>query len=269
MDDRRRQALRGYGLAVGSVAAAAAVRFALSPFLANRIPSSLFLIAILVTCLYGGYGASWLALALGAIPVSFLYYAQSGSFDPPTQMAMVAHLLLGTLIIMLGKSERVARHTAERNAADALNKQRRLEEEIAEREAIEQQLREQQDALQEQQQQLELALQAGHLGVWTWDMATNRVRTTENQAILHGRSADRTELSIEEAMGNVHPDDRHVVRDAMQRALRAEVPEGSITYRTVWSDHSIHWVESVGRVFFDDSGKPTRVLGVTSDVTDK
>ncbi len=264
MENRLRQTLRGYAVAVVSVAVAAAVRFSLTPFLDHRLRSSPFLIAILVASRYGGYGPSWLALALGSIPVAYLQLVRTGTLDalnPAAQTAIAMYLVLGTLIVLLAKSERIARDTAEKNAADALHKQRLLEREIAERKAIEQQLR-------ERQQQLELALQAGNLGIWSWDIKTGQIKSTETQAIIHGRSPDSTNRAFAESLDNIHPDDRHVVKDAMERAMRDEAPK-RVAYRTVWPDSSIHWVESVGQVFHDESGNPNRVLGVSIDITQR
>lgn len=262
MDTSPRQALRAYALAVVIVAVTTAVRFALGPFLGTRMPSSLFLIAILFAGRYGGYGPSWLALALGAIPVSYLQLTRSGTFDPfnsASQTSIAMYLALGTIIIFLSESQRAARDAAVKNAADAVDKQRLLEREIAERQAVEQQLR-------DQQQQLELALQAGRLGTWSWDIKTGQIHSSATQAIIHGRSPDRTMVAVADSLENIHPDDRHIVKDAMERAVRNE-PVERVTYRVKWPDSSTHWVESVGKVFHDEAGRPDRVLGVSIDIT--
>jgi C4-dicarboxylate-specific signal transduction histidine kinase len=38
-------------------------------------------------------------------------------------------------------------------------------------------------------------------------------------------------------------------------------------YRVVWPDGSIHWLAASGRMFFDDEGRPFRMVGFTADVT--
>lgn len=256
--------LRGYAIAVVAVILASAIRFALVPLAGSRIVSGPFLIAILLAARYGGFGPSCLAVVLGAIPVTYLQYARAGGWDVSNsawQVTMLVYLSLGALIVVLSRSERQARHTAEQSAADALLKQGLLEREVAERAEVEERLR-------QQQQQLELALEAGRLGIWSWDIDTNATTSTETQALIHGRPADRTHVQLDESLEHIHADDRHILEDAIGRASRGD-PPARITYRTLWPDGSVHWVETVGKVFHDRAGRPVRVLGVSSDITDK
>lgn len=128
-------------------------------------------------------------------------------------------------------------------------------------------LRQAEQAAKESEARLLLALEAGRLGIWSWDLATNRVHSSETQALIHGRSADQTETEIG-SEGNIHPDDREIVRTAIERAIANEAAD-RITYRVVWPDGSIHWIEAIGRVFCDQSDKPTHVTGVCADITER
>ena len=113
-----------------------------------------------------------------------------------------------------------------------------------------------------------LALEAGRLGIWSWDMNTNRVQSSETQAVISGRSSDQTDTSLEESIRNIHPDDQGMLQDVMEQIFKNQAPAG-MTYRVVWPDGSIHWIESSGRVFCDESGKPNRVMGVCADITER
>jgi PAS domain S-box-containing protein len=264
MDAQRRQWIRSYAIAFASVAAAGLVRFVLSPVLVTRLSSSPFLIAILVAGRYGGIGPAWLALAIGTLPIIYLQFWRPGDYGPwnlPATTAVVVYILFGAAIVMLTRSERRAREAAEQNAADARRQQKLLEHEIAERQLIEQQLR-------ERQQHLELALEAGRLGIWSWDLESGMIRSTETQAILHGRPLDRLYVHSSEPPTYVHPDDRPIVAEAMRRAV-LDQPLERIVYRTRWPDGSTHWIDTVGKVFHDEAGKPNRVLGVSTDITER
>ena len=128
-------------------------------------------------------------------------------------------------------------------------------------------LRAAEQAARHSEARLLLALEAGRMGIWSWDLATNRVNSSETQALIHGRSAAETDTQIG-FEGNIHPDDRGIVRTAIERAISNEAPD-RVTYRVVWPDESIHWIEAVGRVFCDQSGKPVHVTGVCTDITER
>ena len=122
------------------------------------------------------------------------------------------------------------------------------------------------ERLRASESQLLLALDAGRMGIWSVDVATQELSSSRTFAILHGRPPERTNLSFEESLASVHPADREGVTAAFERATHDEAPE-RVAYRVIWPDGSVHWVEVVGRVFRDDAGRPARVAGVCTDVT--
>lgn len=111
-----------------------------------------------------------------------------------------------------------------------------------------------------------LALEAGRMGDFTLDLATQTLDTSRLFAILHGRPETKTRLSLEESLADVHPDDRPKIIAAVQAALRNRAPN-RITYRVTEPDGSIRWVELVGQVFADEASQPMIVRGVGFDVT--
>lgn len=120
----------------------------------------------------------------------------------------------------------------------------------------------------ESEARLNLALDIGRLGWFVWQMTTNRVCSSETFAVLHGLSCDHSEMILDEAIANIHPDDIHVMEDAIERSLKDEAPD-RITYRVVWPDGSIHWVEGIASVFKNELGEPIRVIGVCADITER
>jgi PAS domain S-box-containing protein len=113
-----------------------------------------------------------------------------------------------------------------------------------------------------------LALEAGHMGTFALDLATQALDTSPLFATLHGRPETKTRLRVEESLANVHPDDRPAILQAIQAALGDQAPT-RITYRVVLPDGGIRWVELMGRVFPDAAGRPTVVHGVGFDVTEQ
>jgi signal transduction histidine kinase len=85
--------------------------------------------------------------------------------------------------------------------------------------------------------------------------------------LLHGRPETRTQLTLAESLAEVHPEDRSKIQEAVQAALKDRAPQ-RIKYRVVLPDGSIRWIELVGRVFLDETGRPAVVRGVGFDITE-
>jgi signal transduction histidine kinase len=66
----------------------------------------------------------------------------------------------------------------------------------------------------------------------------------------------------------VHLEDRDLIRDAVQTAIESN-DEGRVEYRILWSDGSVRWISSRGRVRHKASGEPDCLMGVSVDITDR
>jgi PAS domain S-box-containing protein len=141
MKDDLRPAWRGYLIAVVTVLLTTLVWVASTTLIGNRVSSSFFLMGIVVASRFGGYGPAWLALVLGAIPVTYSQYTRLGLSDPACAAIIIVYFGLGTILTVVMQSERTSRRNAERSAFEALEKQRLFENEIADRKEAEQKLR--------------------------------------------------------------------------------------------------------------------------------
>jgi len=124
------------------------------------------------------------------------------------------------------------------------------------------------ERLQASEERLRLALDAGRMGVWDWNIATGDVTWTESLEPLHGLAPGTFPGTIESFRALVHPEDR----DAVDRAIGKAVDEGTgydVEFRNVRPDGDVGWIAGKGRVFRDASGRPVRMIGVGMDVTDR
>jgi PAS domain S-box-containing protein len=113
-----------------------------------------------------------------------------------------------------------------------------------------------------------LALQAvGGVGVWTYDVASDRFVCDDSIAALYaleqGRGAEG--FSRAEFLAHLHPDDAAALRTTMGRGL-VEPGDLELEYRIMQADGSVRWVLSRGHTYFED-GKPVRRTGVGVDMT--
>ena len=112
------------------------------------------------------------------------------------------------------------------------------------RQRAEQALREAQSALRESNERLQLALAAGHLGDWTWDVATDEVSLSERAARIFGFPRERvvTWTALRELL---HEDDRERARVAVEAAL-AQRADYDIEYRVRVAPGELRWVAATG-----------------------
>ncbi len=129
-------------------------------------------------------------------------------------------------------------------------------------------LREAQQVLEESEERFRLAQSAARLVAWDWDLETNFITLWGQYAQLYGLRPESTTITYEEWLNVIHPDDRKHLQALIGKALeRSQALEGE--FRVRWPDGTTHWLLVRGRVFLDDSGQPTRALGISGDVTER
>ena len=113
-----------------------------------------------------------------------------------------------------------------------------------------------------------LALQAGGLGTFRWDMATGATVWDERLEALFGLPPGGFDGTFETYVSLLHPDDR----DDVLRHVRDAVNSRSfyrVEHRIVWPDGSVRWLSGAGAVTVDEQGVVTGTVGCSIDVTDR
>ena len=122
-------------------------------------------------------------------------------------------------------------------------------------------------ALAESEERLKLALEASQQAVWDWNLVTGAVEWSERAKTLFGFEPD-AEVAYDQFLRRVQHDDLERMRSGVMKAIEQK-QEYDDEIRVVWLDGSAHWLTAKGRVFFDENGKPVRMVGVGSDVTER
>jgi PAS domain S-box-containing protein len=74
-------------------------------------------------------------------------------------------------------------------------------------------------------------------------------------------------VNIDAFYAILHRDDRESVRAAVERSLHDHQPL-QLEYRTVSPEGRVRWIRAQGRTHYDTEGNPTRLDGVTLDITE-
>jgi PAS domain S-box-containing protein len=129
--------------------------------------------------------------------------------------------------------------------------------------------RQAQDALRERESQLNDAQRVAHLGSWEVDLATQRMRYSDEHFRIFGLEPSSTGIiAFEDAFRYVHPDDYAVVAQAVMNAITAQ-SSYSMELRIIRADGGLRWVQSRGAYVPDSTGGPDRVVGTGQDITER
>jgi PAS domain S-box-containing protein len=120
-------------------------------------------------------------------------------------------------------------------------------------------------ALQEKQKDLTRAQEVGKIGSWRLDVRRNVLTWSDETYRLFAVSSG-TPMTYETFLGLVHPDDRRMVDDKWNAALRGEPYD--LEHRIV-VEGRVKWVREKAYLEFDDGTNLRGGFGITQDITDR
>lgn len=124
------------------------------------------------------------------------------------------------------------------------------------------------EQLAHDRRRLGLALEAGELGFWDWNISTGEVQFGGQWGNMLGYEIKEIEPHVRAWEKLVHPDDMPAVRDALERHLHGLAPLYETEHRLRAKDGRWVWVLDRGRVVeWDSNGHPSRAIGIHANVT--
>ena len=109
-----------------------------------------------------------------------------------------------------------------------------------------------------------LAVDAARLGSYEVNLETQEMTVTPRFVQIFGleTAGERSDYT-----DTIHPEDLENRLAAHELSLKT----GNLEYeaRVIWKDKSVHWIRATGRVLYDHSGKPVRLLGIVQDITEE
>jgi PAS domain S-box-containing protein len=121
------------------------------------------------------------------------------------------------------------------------------------------------EALRESEELLRLAVQAGKMFAYSWDVKSDKIVRSGESAEILGID-EQASLTGQQALAAVHPEDLERLKAAIA-SLTPENPYLQISYRMIRPDQKIIWMERNSCAHFDEQGKLFRMVGMIADVT--
>lgn len=117
-----------------------------------------------------------------------------------------------------------------------------------------------------ERERLRLAMEAGRLGTWDWDIRSGTVNGAENHLASFGVPSGRFQGTFESFRSLVHPEDLPRLNQSLRQALdQGDSYESE--FRLQHPDGSIVWLSDRGVVIRDHENVPIRMIGVCADIT--
>jgi len=151
------------------------------------------------------------------------------------------------------------RHKLDMKVAELRDARNELEMKVAERTAD----------LRRSEAYLADAQRLTHTGSWACNINTKEaVHSSAEHSRLYGFDPENGLPSFEEFLQRVHPEDRVLIIEALERA-NSTGKDFEAHFRVALPDGTTRFIYSVGRPFFNPSGDGGELVGISMDVTER
>lgn len=122
--------------------------------------------------------------------------------------------------------------------------------------------------LLDKERRYELATRAGRTGFWEWDAETDSTYADSIVKEFIGYSDEFGDQG-EDWNSRIHPDDFDRLMAMRQELLEGRTPVFQGEFRFLHRDGSVRWLLIRGTLQRDQQGRPHRMVGTTTDVTER
>jgi len=117
------------------------------------------------------------------------------------------------------------------------------------------------DSLRASEERVQLALMSARIGIWDWNLETDRCYGSPIVNDLLGLPVAAGPLSRQDLLAAVHADDRASVLAALLAAQQSSQPELAFAHRVCRADGTLQWLSWSGHIVRSVTGAATRILG--------
>jgi PAS domain S-box-containing protein len=126
------------------------------------------------------------------------------------------------------------------------------------------------EALQGSEERLELAMEAGDIGTFDWNIQADEIVWTEQSKAIFGQPSSPSQGGYRDWKMRVDPEDLPACETSVLEAFKKKQRRWQAEYRVTDSDtDEPRWINSRGHIFYDAAGEPQRMIGVNMDVTER
>jgi PAS domain S-box-containing protein len=120
-------------------------------------------------------------------------------------------------------------------------------------------------SFRENEEAMALAASSANIGLWSWDIAYDKVRATPHCKVILGLTG-KEPCNLRTFLNCVHPDDRSMLREAIEKGIESR-QKFEVEHRIVWPDGEIRWIAATGRAKYGPNQRASALTGVFVDIT--
>jgi len=126
------------------------------------------------------------------------------------------------------------------------------------------------ERLREAEERWRFALEGSGDGVWDWNLQSGETVLSKRWKEMIGYSEEEFDGQSGDWMAFIHPGDQDRVRDGLGKYLEGKIPQYIDEFRLSCKDGSLKWILARAMaVSRNIDGKPLRIIGTHSDITDR
>jgi PAS domain S-box-containing protein len=124
-------------------------------------------------------------------------------------------------------------------------------------------------ALKESEERIALAMKGSNDGWWDWDMRRGTMYYSPRWWAMLGYVSGELQSDPETWRYLVHPDDKTRVESFLDKVIEKRQQSGEVEFRMLRKNGSILPVLARGYLQLDESGRPVRLSGTTTDMSER
>ena len=121
-------------------------------------------------------------------------------------------------------------------------------------------------ALETSEKRLRLAAEGAGIGIWDWDVGSDKLVLSASWLRLLGVDQTPAELNWSFWQDRIHPDDSAKVTRTLRKYLVGEIDEFQVEHRLRTADGDWNWYLALGRVAAHGAGNSKRLAGILLDI---
>ncbi|MDD4600693.1 hypothetical protein SDC9_20840 [bioreactor metagenome] len=123
--------------------------------------------------------------------------------------------------------------------------------------------------LQESEARYRLAMEGSNDAIWDWDLINDSLTISSHGYDSLGVTDETRRSHNAFWRSHIHPDDLSIREHALAQHFTMQAPHYEAEYRFSPAPGTWVWILAKGKALFDDQGKPIRISGSLTDITER